>query len=244
MIYLRSFLFEFSFYTWMALLVLAASIGGIFYQPSPVACGRAWDWGTRLLLRVLCGISIEIRGHHNLPGGACIVASKHQSTLESVTFFRLLKNPVFTMKAEIARLPLMGYSIRRAGSISIERKAGAAALRKLIKAAQEAFEKDAQVLIFPEGTRTQPRTRGKFNPGAAAIYSRCDVPVIPVALNTGSFWARRTLRKNPGRVIIEFLPPIAPGMDRKPFQQLLQNTIEEATEKLELESPGPQAGGE
>ena len=100
------------------------------------------------------------------------------------------------------------------------------------------------VLIFPEGTRTQPRTRGKFNPGAAAIYSRCDVPVIPVALNTGSFWARRTLRKNPGKVIVEFLPPIAPGMDRKLFQKLLENTIEEATEKLELESPAPQAGGE
>mgnify|MGYP002016511713 FL=1 len=241
MIYLRSFLFELSFYTWMTLLVLAACIGGIFYQPSPVACGRAWDWGTRLLLRVLCGISIEIRGHHNLPGGACIVASKHQSTLESVTFFRLLENPVFTMKAEVARLPLMGYSIRRAGSISVDRSAGASALRKLIKAAKEAFEKDAQVLIFPEGTRTQPRTRGKFNPGAAAIYSRCDVPVVPVALNTGSFWARRTLRKNPGRVIIEFLPPIEPGMERKAFQELLENTIEEATEKLELESPGPQS---
>ena len=244
MIYLRSFLFEFLFYTWMALLAVASCIGGIFYYSSPIACGRAWDWGTRILLRVFCGISIEIRGHHNLPKGACIVACKHQSTLEVVLFFRLLENPVYTLKAELAKMPLMRFSVRRAGAIPIERSAGAAALRKLIKASQESFEKGFQVLIFPEGTRTQPRTRGKFNPGVAAVYSRCDVPVVPVALNTGSFWARRTLRKNPGKVIVEFLPPIAPGMDRKLFQKLLENTIEEATEKLELESPGPQPGEE
>ncbi|MEC8895276.1 MAG: 1-acyl-sn-glycerol-3-phosphate acyltransferase, partial [Planctomycetota bacterium] len=77
-----------------------------------------------------------------------------------------------------------------------------------------------------------------------AIYSRCDVPVVPVALNTGSFWARRTLRKNPGKVIIEFLPPIEPGLERKAFQALLEETIEDATEKLELESPGPKPAGD
>ena len=243
MIYLRSFLFEVLFYTLTVLIALVSRIGAIFHHPFPLACGRAWDRGTRILLRLVCGISIEIRGHQNLPEVACIVACKHQSTLETVMFFSLLNTPVYTMKAELARLPLMGYSIRRSGSIPIERTAGAAALRKLIKAAQEAFEKDGQVLIFPEGTRTQPRTRGKFNPGVAAIYSRSDVPVVPVALNTGSFWARRTLRKNPGKVIIEFLPPIEPGMDRKAFQQLLENTIEDATEKLELESPGPEPAG-
>lgn len=196
------------------------------------------------MLRMFCGISIEIRGHDNLPEGACIVASKHQSSLESVMFFDLLENPVFTMKAELARLPLMGYSVRRAGSISIERSAGASALRKLIKDAEDSFLKGSQVLIFPEGTRTPPRTRGKFNPGAAAIYSRCNVPVVPVALNTGSFWGRRTLRKTPGKVIIEFLAPIEAGLERKAFQKLLVDTIEEGTEKLELESPGPRSTGE
>ena len=240
MIYLRSFLFEVLFYTLTVLIALVSRIGAIFHRPFPLACGRAWDRGTRILLRLVCGVSIEIRGQQNLPEGACIVACKHQSTLETVMFFSLLKNPVYTMKAELARLPLMGYSIRRSGSIPIERSAGAAALRKLIKEAQKAFERDGQVLIFPEGTRTPPRMRGKFNPGVAAIYSRSEVPVVPVALNTGSFWARRTLRKNPGKVIIEFLPPIEPGLERKAFQGLLEETIEDATEKLELESPGPE----
>ena len=101
-----------------------------------------------------------------------------------------------------------------------------------------ALEEGKQLIIFPEGTRAPPRPRGEYNPGAAAVYSRCDVPVIPVALNTGSFWGRRTLRKNPGRVLIEFLPAIAPGLERKAFQKLLEDVIEEGTGKLERESPG------
>lgn len=244
MIYLRSLLFECCFGAWTFLLTLVSCVGAVFKKQFPVSCGRAWAKGTRLFLRMICGISIEIRGHHHIPEGACIVAAKHQSTLETVIFFDVLENPVYTMKAEISRLPLMGYSVRRTGSIPIERSAGASALRKLIKAAEEAFQKDAQVLIFPEGTRTSPRTRGKFNPGVAAIYSRCSVPVVPVALNTGSFWGRRTLRKTPGQVIIEFLPPIEAGMDRKAFQKLLEEVIEENTERLERESPGSQSTGE
>tara|TARA_B000000460_G_scaffold244026_1_gene213648 strand:+ start:391 stop:1110 length:720 start_codon:yes stop_codon:yes gene_type:complete len=238
MIYLRSFLFECFFFAWTVFLAVLGCSVGLFTRRIIIWCGRAWGKGTTLLLRLLCGITIEIRGRQHIPEGACIVVSKHQSTLETLLFFDLLTRPVYSMKAELARIPLLGYMIRRSGAIPIKRGGGASSLRDLIKRAGEALEEGKQLIIFPEGTRAPPRTRGKYNPGAAAIYSRCDVPAIPVALNTGSFWGRRTLRKPPGRVIIEFLPAIEPGLERKAFQELLEDVIEEGTEKLERESPG------
>lgn len=239
MIYLRSLLFECFFYSWTIFLAAVGCVVGLFYKGFIMRSGRAWGRGLTLMLRLLCGITIEIRGRQHVLDGPCIVASKHQSTLETVLFFDLLPRPVYSMKAGLARIPLMGFLIRRSGAIPIKRSGGAASLRKLIKDATEAFRLGKQLLIFPEGTRTAPRTRGKYNTGAAAVYSRCDVPVTPVALNTGSFWGRRTLKKNPGLVIIEFLPAIEPGLERKAFQRLLEETIEEGTAKLERESPGP-----
>lgn len=238
MIYLRSILFESSFYLLTACLAVTSCVLGLFTRRIFMAAGRVWGRATAVLLRLFCGITIEIRGREHIPEGAAIVASKHQSTLETVLFFDLLSRPIYSMKEELAWIPFMGYSIRRSGSIPIKRSGGAAALRNLIRRASEAFKEEKQLLIFPEGTRTLPRTRGKYNPGVAALYSQCDVPVTPVALNTGSFWARRTVRKPPGRVIIEFLPAIEPGLDRKAFQELLENRIEDATMELEKDAPG------
>ena len=238
MIYLRSILFECAFAFLTFCLALVNCILGLFNRRIIIATGRVWGRWTTLLLRLLCGITIEIRGREHIPEGAAIVASKHQSTLEAVLFADFLSNPIFSMKAELTRIPLLGYSIRRSGAIPIKRSGGVASLRMLIRRAKEAFKEGKQLLIFPEGTRTPPRTRGKYNPGVAALYSRCDVPVTPVALNSGSFWARRTLLKPPGRIIIEFLPAIEPGLERRAFQELLENSIEDATMKLEQESPG------
>jgi 1-acyl-sn-glycerol-3-phosphate acyltransferase len=62
------------------------------------------------------------------------------------------------------------------------------------------------------------------------------VPCVPIALNSGLFWPRRTLRRRPGTILVEALPPIPPGLDRKVFFARLQNVLEEATAKLVQES--------
>ena len=88
------------------------------------------------------------------------------------------------------------------------------------------------VLLFPEGTRTQPGTHRAYQPGVAALYRQLGLPVVPVALNSGLFWGRRHFQKRPGRIVLEILEPIPPGRDRRAFLAELEERIERATARL------------
>ena len=92
------------------------------------------------------------------------------------------------------------------------------------------------IVIFPQGTRTPPSTKNPYLPGVAALYTQCNVPVVPTALNSGMFWPRRTFLKHPGTVVIEFLPAIEPGLRRREFSTLLEEAIEPATTRIEEEA--------
>ena len=90
-------------------------------------------------------------------------------------------------------------------------------------------------MIMPEGTRIPPGRTGRYQPGVAALYKQLGLPVVPVALNSGLYWGRRALEKKPGTVIIEFLEPIEPGLQRSLFMKTLEEGIESASEKLRVE---------
>ena len=92
------------------------------------------------------------------------------------------------------------------------------------------------IIIFPEGTRVAPGESGSYHPGAAALYRHLDIPVVPVAVNSGLFWGRNAFRKRPGTIVLEYLEPIPPGLDRKAFHARLQAEIETATRRLEDET--------
>ena len=95
----------------------------------------------------------------------------------------------------------------------------------------------------PEGADPHaPGRAGRYHPGVAALYTALELPVVPVALNSGLFWGRRTLLIRPGTVTLEFLPALKPGMDRKVFLALLQERTETASERLRLEVQGEVAG--
>ena len=196
---------------------------------------RSWPLGTLPALKLLVGITYEVRGLENLPVGPHIRAAKHQSTWD--TLFFLLDDPdiAYTLKKELTKLPLWGWYTRFAKHIVVDRKAGGAALKSMIRQTREILEEGRSVVIFPEGTRTSPGETGTYFPGIAALYSQLDVPIVPVAVNSGIFWGRRSFRKQPGKIILEYFPPIQPGMGRKAFMQKLETTIEEGSRKLEAE---------
>jgi 1-acyl-sn-glycerol-3-phosphate acyltransferase len=120
--------------------------------------------------------------------------------------------------------------------IPIDRKAGAGGLRGLLRAAQAALAERRQIIIFPQGTRMAPGGKAPYQPGVAALYGRLGVPVVPVALNSGCFWPRRSFVKYPGRMVLELLPPIAPGLPKAKFMAELESRIEAATARLEAEA--------
>lgn len=191
-----------------------------------------------LLLRLIVGLSYEVRGANNLPKGAAIVALKHQSAWDTIALWVLLKNPAIVLKRSLAMIPVFGWYIRTGKAIIIDRRAGAKALRPMVAAAKAAVAEGRPIAIFPEGTRTPVGARQDYQPGVAALYLQLGLPLVPAALNSGLFWGRRSFLKRPGRIIVEFLPAIAPGLDRHQVMAELECGIERSTAMLVAESKG------
>ena len=139
-------------------------------------------------------------------------------------------------KQELSRIPLFGYEVRRADYLFIDRRGGAAALRRLVAEARQRAEAGYTVIVFPQGTRTLPGAHRPYQPGVAALYAGLDLPVVPVALNSGLFWPRRRPAQRSGVITVEFLAPIPPGRDRRLFMSELEDAIEAATTRLEDEA--------
>jgi 1-acyl-sn-glycerol-3-phosphate acyltransferase len=231
LIALRSALFVALFYLWSALVAVGCT-PLLFGPPGPMlGMFHVWSGGILMLLRI-CGIRVEVRGREHIPTGAALVAPKHQCMLDVFAQFGVLPASAFVMKKELMWIPWFGWYARRVGCIIIKREEQAAALKKLVREAKERFAEGRQVVIFPEGTRTAPGADPDYKPGIAALYREIDVPVCPVATNSGVHWPAHGFVRKPGTIVFEYLEPIPPGLKRAEFMRLLKARIETASEKL------------
>lgn len=226
------------------MLLILAPIGNICALISPKK--RSTDLlifggtGLRRILEFCIGVKVEYRGLENLIKGPCIIASKHQAAYETFMLFNSFYNrAVYVLKAEIARVyPYLALMYKNyEGGIKIKRQDGVKALIKMEQEALRILKEGRQFVIFPEGTRIAFGETAPFKRGVERVYAKANVPVIPVALNTGSIMPRNSFLNYPGKIIIEFLPPIASGLDKEVFMQTLKLQIDHATKKLEQETP-------
>ena len=187
-------------------------------------------------IRIILGIRYELRGLENRPDGPAIFASKHQSAWDVLIYNLIVHDCAYVLKRELYRIPLWGWYVWRVGSVGIDRSGGARALKGMVAQASELLKHGRSIIVFPQGTRTPVGECRPYLPGAAALYMGTGAPVVPVALNSGIFWPRRQFQKNPGRITIEFLPPIEPGLNRRDFLKQLEDKIEGATTRLENEA--------
>lgn len=233
---LRASLFNIWFFGW-TIIALLVFIPALALPRQAVMFGqRVWARGVNLGMRLLVGLRYEIRGKNNLPPGPVIIASKHQSAWDTIIWHLEVPDPAVVMKRELLSIPVYGWYCRHTRQIPIDRGAGASALKHMLHDAAAARDLDRHIIIFPEGTRVAPGQSGSYHPGAAALYRHLGVPVVPVAVNSGLFWGRNAFRKHPGTIVLEYLEPIPPGLDRKSFQARLQDSIESATRRLEQEA--------
>jgi 1-acyl-sn-glycerol-3-phosphate acyltransferase len=237
----RSVLFNLVFYANLALFLLIGS--PLLLAPRAWAMWALKLWATTSLwwLSVIVGIRLEVRGLSNVPAGGVLIAAKHQSLFETFAVLPLLADPAMVMKRELLWIPLFGWFAVKFRMIPVDRTAGAAALKKLIGHAKAAVRAGRQILIFPEGTRRPPGAAPQYRPGAAALYLNTGVPCVPMALNSGVYWPRRSLSLSPGTVVFDFLPAIPPGLSRSAFAQRLEHALEEASSRL-LTDVGPHPG--
>jgi 1-acyl-sn-glycerol-3-phosphate acyltransferase len=197
---------------------------------------RTWARAGIWLVGAIAGTRVEVRGRDNLPAGAAIVAAKHQSTFETFALVPQFPNPTLVVKRELRWIPIFGQYMVKAGMILVDRSAGLSALRHLAASARAEIAKGRDIIIFPEGTRRPPGAPPDYHPGVAHLYRALGVPVVPVALNSGLFWPRRTFLHYPGTIVIEFLPAIPPGLDARRFMERLQADIEAASDRLACEA--------
>lgn len=212
---------------------------GLFFAPSLLG-PRNW---VRAILRlylsltfgglsVICGVKYEVRGREHIPNGGALIASKHQSMFETLAFWHILDDPAIILKKELSYLPFFGWYAMKLENISVDRSAGAKALRNMLKQAETRAQENRQVVIFPQGTRLKPGEYEDYKPGIIGLYQSMKVPCVPVALNSGLYWPGKGIIRHPGTILVEFLPPIEPGMGRKPFIAELESRIEAASDAL------------
>lgn len=176
--------------------------------------GQAWARLALWVLRVVCGVKFEVTGLENLPVGGVILAAQHQSAFDTLVWFTLLDRPSYVMKQELRAMPIVGGLLEPAGQIAIDRAGGATALRALIEQVRAAGAAGRQVIIFPEGTRVAPGATAALHPGIVAIARATGLPVVPVATDSGRYWARDAIRKRPGTIRIKLFPALPAGLDR------------------------------
>lgn len=232
MITLRSLAFDVLFLGWSAVCSFLVPLTLVLPRPAMQGVVNLWGIGTRVLLRFVVGLDWRVEGLDRVPPGPCVLASKHQSAWDTMIFHALLPDPVYVVKKELTHIPFWGWGFYKAGCVVVDRKAGAKALKHVVEGVRVALARGSQVVIFPEGTRTPVDATVDYHPGIAAIYRDAEVPVVPVALNSGLFWGRRSAIIYPGTVVIRFLEPIRPGLDRKAFMALLHDRIEGESTRL------------
>ena len=234
MILLRSLLFYLAFY-------LSNAAQMIFWTPVffviPRWLGwrivRAWAKSHLFIHRHIIGARFEFRGLENIPSDRpFIVASKHQSSWETYSTLLFLDDPSYILKRELMFVPLFGWYAAKMQVVPVNRGKRSEALAEMARKSAVQYAQGRRIIIYPEGTRTKAGAPPAYKYGIAHLYHELEANILPVAINSGVFWPRKSLRLYPGTLVLEFLPIIEPGLDRKAFAAELENRIETATRAL------------
>jgi 1-acyl-sn-glycerol-3-phosphate acyltransferase len=229
---LRSLVFTLCFYA----VSTAAALAMVPLLLTP----RTWiaypmRWWARVvvfLVRLLCGVRVEFRGLEHLPGGAALIAAKHQCMFDTIAPLLVLADPAYVMRDSLLKIPFYGWFSVKAQMIAVDREGHASALRAMLAAAKGRAADGRQIVIFPEGTRTAPGAAGDYKPGVAALYRSLGLPCVPMATNSGVHWPAHGFLRRPGLVVYEFLEPLPAALARTEFMALLEARLEAASAAL------------
>jgi 1-acyl-sn-glycerol-3-phosphate acyltransferase len=234
---------SYAFVIWLYLMIFLV---GFFC--SPILLGpRSWVmgmiriWAQLVLwgLRVICGTRVEFRGLEHMPVGSGLVAAKHLSMLDTIAPFLVFADPCFVLKQELTRLPFFGWFVNGAQMVPINRGDAVKALNQMVADTKARLTDARQVIIFPEGTRSELHEPDpQYKPGVAALYRELDTPCALMATNSGQFWPAHGVKRYPGTVVFEFLPPLPAGLKRGEFMKQMKTQLEEATARLIAEQAG------
>ena len=193
---------------------------------------KIWIKGIFISLRYICRVTHEIRGLANLSEEPVIIVSKHQSAFETFALYYYLKKSFFIHKKQLFYIPIFGQYLMKHNMVSIDRAGQASTMRKMITDVKKKLDSGSTIIIFPEGTRKKPGAKADYKTGFIGIYNTSKRKLQPVALNSGLFWQKGFKIIKRGHIIIEFLPQIDIGLDKKEVLNKVESSVESATNKL------------
>jgi len=225
----------FNAYYWVLSIFYGLSAALLALAPGRAPMTAAIRLYTRRMLWAmdrLAGIRIELKGQDRLPDGAFIIAAKHHSWGDGFVMFANVDNLSFVTGDHMERFPLVGAILRKFGAIIVDNCGGPEARRALSESAAQVAAEGRRILIYPEGNLAKPGERFRYRTGVYYMSRDFNLPVVPVATNLGCFWEQTSKIKRPGTATIEFLDPIAVGLDRTPFLERLESVIETRSQEL------------
>lgn len=165
-------------------------------------------WAARIIL----GIQYRVVGQEHLPNGPAILLSKHESAWETFFYPAFLRRSLcFVFKRELLWIPFFGWGIGLLRMIAINRSKGSQALDQILTQSKKVLFQDQRwIVFFPEGTRVLPGHHRRYKTGGTHLAVATGVPVIPIAMNSGDLWPRKSFIKRPGVITVSFGPPLLP----------------------------------
>ncbi|HET8727342.1 MAG TPA: lysophospholipid acyltransferase family protein [Alphaproteobacteria bacterium] len=236
---LRSHVFNAVFFVWTAICCIGLLWMLLLPKRGFLAVIRWYLRSLAFFERGIIGLDYRVVGREHVPAGACIIAAKHQSTWETMKLHLLFDDPSVVLKRELMWLPVWGWYAAKADLIPVNRGGRSKAIASMVRGARRMVRQHRPIVIFPQGTRVAAGVYAPYRIGIAALYDALDVPVVPMALNSGVFWPRRSHLKRPGTITVEFLEPIPPGLPREEFLLRLEHVLERASDRLVVAEGGP-----
>ncbi|MCP3734096.1 1-acyl-sn-glycerol-3-phosphate acyltransferase [Sphingomonas sp. RP10(2022)] len=219
---LRTIAFSALFYGLSVPIVLSVPVSALFGRAAVMRHAHVWARMHRFLYRHVMGIRVVVEGQ--APAGAVFYAAKHQAMFETLELQLVLGGPAMVIKRELSKLPFWGWAAMQYGGIVADREASAGALRSMMRAAKALRVEGRSILIYPEGTRVSPGERPPLQSGFAGLYRTLGLPVVPIALDTGTVWPKQGA-KRPGLVTIRLGEPIPPGLPRAEIEERVHAAI-------------------
>ena len=224
-IFFKSLICNILFCLWTLFVCLFTLPILIFNRKYDVKVWFFWIKISNKIFKIFVNLNYEIKGQKNIQPGKVIYASQHQSAWDTIMLPYLIGDCIIFHKKSLLFIPLFGLHLFKLGMVIITRNKGSNSLKKIINDTKKGLKKNRSVLIFPHGTRTPPNTINKIQSGVVILYKHLNIKVVPIKLNSGKYWGKNSFLKYPGKIIVEFLKPIKPGLRPGEFRKRLEKLL-------------------
>ena len=195
---------------------------------------RIWSRGIIFGLRFIVGITHKKIGIINCIDRPVLYVSNHQSLWETIVFHVIFPDIAIIYKNSLNRFPIIGWYLRNSSMIAVDRAAGTIAMKSMYRQALDILAEGRSIIIFPEGTRLPLYAKIPYHRGVVFLYKKFNLPVVPIAINSGALWPPRSIMKFHGEITLSLLDTIEPGMDSEIFLKSLQTIIGNEKDRLAM----------